>query len=129
MADCYSNEGGDCHDPVTLFLLEVIKIWAGYTYYPEFIEDLKDNEKGSQYRYYAGVYIENVPTEATLHNFRDRVGEEKLQEVIRLLVKLFHVVGILSGRILCTDGTLIEAFCKISGLHVYGDMLPMPSMS
>ena len=36
VADCYSNEGGDCHDPVTLFLLEVIKIWAGYTYYPEF---------------------------------------------------------------------------------------------
>ena len=61
------------------------------------------------------MYIENVPTEATLHNFRDRVGEEKLQEVIRLLVKLFHVVDILSGRILCTDGTLIEAFARYRG--------------
>ena len=34
VADCYSKEGGDCHDPVTLLLLEAIKVWEEYQYYP-----------------------------------------------------------------------------------------------
>gem|GEM_PF-1528208 len=96
VADCYSKVGGDCHDPVTLLLLEVIKIWEKkYVYYPEFIDDLKDMDKGAQYRYYTGVDIDNVLTEATLHNFRDRIGEGKLQEVINFLVQIFNIVGII----------------------------------
>ena len=115
VADCYSKEGGDCYDPVTLLLLEVMKVWEEYQYYPKFIEDLKDKDKGAQYRYYTGVDIENVPTEATLHNFRDRIGEERLQVVINFLVQIFKIVGIISGRILCTDGTLIKAFTRYRG--------------
>lgn len=116
VADCYSKEGGDCHDPVTLLLLEVIKIWEKkYVYYPDFMEDLKDKDKGAQYRYYAGVDFDNIPTEATLHNFRDRIGEEKLQAVINFLVQIFNLVGIISGKILCTDGTLLKAFARYRG--------------
>ncbi|NLD49679.1 MAG: transposase [Clostridiaceae bacterium] len=115
IADCYGKEGGDCYDPVTLFLLEVIKIWNGYQYYSNFAEDLNDKNKGAQYRYYTGVDIDNIPTEATFHNFRDRVGEEKLQEVINFIVKIFSIVGIITGRILCTDGTLIDTFARYRG--------------
>ncbi|RJR06288.1 hypothetical protein C4588_08010 [Candidatus Parcubacteria bacterium] len=78
---------------------------------------MKDKDKGVQYRYYTGVDIDNVPTEATLHNFRDRIGEGKLQEVINFLVQIFNIVGIISGRILCTDGTLIKAFARYRGFR------------
>jgi ribosomal protein L34 len=116
VADCYSKEGGNCYDPVSLLLLEVIKIWEKkYVYYPEFINDLKDKNKGAQYRYYTGIDIGNVPTEATLHNFRDKIGEKKLQEIIHFLVQIFNIVGIISGSILCTDGTLIKAFARYRG--------------
>jgi len=116
VADCYSKEGGDCYDPVSLLLLEVIKVWEKkYVYYPDFVDDLKDKEKGAQYRYYTGVDFENVPTEATFHNFRDRIGEKKLREVIHFLVQIFNIVGIISGKILCTDGTLIKAFARYRG--------------
>jgi len=38
VADCYSKEGGDCHDPVTLLLLEVIKVFSSIGIYknPEY---------------------------------------------------------------------------------------------
>jgi ribosomal protein L34 len=115
VAECYSKEGGNCHDPVTLLLLEVIKIWDDCQYYSNFIKNLNDKIKGGQYRYYTGVDIDNVPTEGTLHNFRERIGEEKLQEIINFLVHIFNIVGIISGRILSTDGTLIETFARYRG--------------
>jgi hypothetical protein len=120
LADTYGIEGGDCHDPVTLLLLEIIKIWEGYKDYPDFIKDLKDRERGNKYRHYTGINIDCVPCEATMHNFRDRVGEEKLQEICKFIVQIFSIVGIISGNILCTDGTLIEAFARYKGC-TYGE--------
>jgi len=115
VADCYSIEGGKCYDSSTMLLLDVIKIWNNYEYYPDFIEDLKDKERGAQYRYYTGLDIENVPTEATFLNYQDRIGEVKYQAVLGFLVKIFNIIGIISGKILCTDGTLIKAFARYRG--------------
>jgi len=117
VAECYSNEGGNCHDPVTLILLEVIKVWERDQYYTDFLDDLRHKEKGAQYRYYTGVDIENVPTEATLHNFRNRLGEEKFKNVLNFLVQLLAMVGFISGKVLCTDGTLLKAFARYKGCN------------
>jgi hypothetical protein len=120
VADCYSFEGANCYDPASLFVLELIKIWNRYDYYSEFVKDLKDNDKGRQYRYLSGVDIENVPTEATFHNFKERLGEEKFSEIMGELVRIFNIVGIISGEIISTDGTLIEAFARYRGCN-YGE--------
>ncbi|WP_157942983.1 transposase [Acetivibrio saccincola] len=121
IADCYNVEGGNCYDPVSLILLEVIKIWERYQYYPDFLKDLEDKEKGAQYRYYTGIDAENVPTDATLHNFRDRLGEEKFKDIMNFLVQIFTMVEIISGKILCTDGTLLKAFARYRGCNYMED--------
>lgn len=41
-----------------------------------------------------------------MHNFPKRIGEERFQAVMEMLVELFKIVGIISGQILSTHGTL-----------------------
>jgi hypothetical protein len=48
------------------------------------------------------------------------LGEEKFSEIMSELVKIFNIVGIISGEIISTDGTLIEAFARYRGCN-YGE--------
>jgi hypothetical protein len=120
VANCYSSEGAKCYDPVSMFVLELIKIWNRYDYYSDFVKDLKDKDKGRQYRYLSGINNKHIPTEATFHNFKERLGEEKFSEIMSELVRIFNMVGVISGEIISTDGTLIEAFAKYRGCN-YGE--------
>jgi hypothetical protein len=116
LADCYSAEGGLVYDPVTMFVLEIIKLWEGSTYYTDFYKTLRDPIKGNMYREYAGI-SDRIPDDVDMHNFRKRIGEERFQAVMGMLVELFKIVGIISGHILCTDGTLIESFANFRGCN------------
>lgn len=116
LADCYSNQGGNVYDPVTMFLLELIKLWENHNYYTDFHKNLIDPVKGSVYREYVGI-MDRVPDDVDMHNFRKRIGEERFQTVMAMLVELFKIVGIISGQILCTDGTLIESFANFRGCN------------
>lgn len=116
LADCYSDKGGLAYDPVTMFLLELIKLYEDYTYYTKFCEKLKDPVEGKVYRDYVGI-TSKVPDDVDMHNFRNRIGEERFQAVMGMLVELFKIIGIISGQILCTDGTLIESFAKYRGCN------------
>ncbi len=52
-----------------------------------------------------------------MHNFRKRIGEENFQAIMGMLVELFRIVGIITGQIISTDGTLLEAFARFRGCN------------
>jgi hypothetical protein len=116
VAPCYSFYGGNCYDPVTLFLLELLKLLEGYNDYSRFEEDLKDPTKGLRYRELTGIK-DRIPDQVDMYNFRARIGEEVFQEIMGLLVELLKIVGIVSGQIITTDGTLLEAFARFRGCN------------
>ena len=89
-------------------------------YYGKFGEDIKDVVKGKQYRKYVGI-TDRIPDKVDMHNFRKRIGEERFQSILGLLVELFKIVGIITGQVLSTDGTLIEAFTRFRGCNYMED--------
>jgi len=109
LSSCYSNLGASCYDPVTMFLLEIIKLWDGYKDYALFYKDLKDDFKGKRYREWIGIK-DKIPDQSDMCNFRKRIGEEYFQSIMTLLVYLFQQVGIITGETMCTDGTLLPSF-------------------
>jgi len=116
VADCYGAEGGNVYDPVTMFLLELVKLYDNFDYYTEFCAKLKDPNNGKVYREYIGIK-ERIPDEVDMHNFRKRIGEERFQSILGLLVELFKIVGIITAKVVCTDGTLIESFANFRGCN------------
>jgi hypothetical protein len=42
-------------------------------------------------------------------------GKRNRKRLLNFLVKIFSIVGIITGRILCTDGTLIDTFARYRG--------------
>jgi hypothetical protein len=75
VAHCYSVFGPPPYDPVSLFLLDLFRYINGYQNMSEFLELVRDEERGNAYRTYAGISIDNIPCEGTFSNFRIRLGE------------------------------------------------------
>jgi hypothetical protein len=67
---------------------------------------LRDEDRGRAYRTYAGFSMENLPCEATLSNFRARLGERLYQEIFHVMVGIFQKLHMITYKILSHDGTL-----------------------
>jgi len=123
LADTYSKEGGHCYDPVSLFLLRTFAPMDGYTRTSRFVSDLNDPEKGSKYRKLAGVSPANIPSQMSFTNFEKRINQQdrknphlkKYEEIIQTLNIIFHKVGLITYRILSTDGKLFPSFARYKG--------------
>jgi len=123
LADTYSKEGGHCYDPVSLFLLRTFASMDAYTRISRFVSDLNDPEKGSKYRKLAGVSSNSVPSQMSFTNFEKRINQQsrknphlrKYHQIIQTLNIIFHKVGLLTYRILSTDGDLFPSFAHYKG--------------
>lgn len=112
VSDCYSKEGGKCHDPVTIFLLELFARHEGRDI-KNFIKTVNDG--GDQYRKYAGLPDGKMISEGTFTNLRDRIGEEKYAHILNILVQIMTQLKIITGRIISVDGTLIPTNSRYKG--------------
>jgi hypothetical protein len=73
----------------------------------DFVKTIRDKEKGKHYRLYASINNVNLPCEATFTNSKDRLGEKLYNEIFHVLVEIVELLGLISYKIITTDGTLL----------------------
>jgi len=99
-----------------MFVLDLIASLEGITI-KELCNILHDGTKGYAYRLYAGISPEHIPCEADFSNFRVRIGEEKYIAIFHILVQIVKKLGMLTGKILSHDGTLVHTFARYRGCN------------
>jgi hypothetical protein len=112
---------GFAYDPVSLFLLELFRYLEKYPDMKTFLHGLRDPVKGKHYRLYAGISDHRIPCEATLTNFKDRLGENLYNRIFHTLVQITELLGFLSYKILATDGTLFPTNARYKGCTYFCD--------
>jgi len=106
---------GFAYDPVSLFLLELFRYLEKYPNMKAFLDVVQDPVKGKHYRLYAGIHDPLIPCEATFTNFKDRLGESLYNHIFHTLVRIAELLGLLSFKILATDGTLFPTNARYKG--------------
>jgi hypothetical protein len=106
---------GFAYDPVSLFLLELFRYLEKYPDMKTFLHVARDPVKGKHYRLYAGISDHRIPCEATFTNFKDRLGENLYNHIFHTLVQITELLGLLSYKIMATDGTLFPTNARYKG--------------
>lgn len=117
VADAYSKEGGDCYDPVSLFLCDIFHWLESLPSMGDFCKILSDKFNGHPYRCYAGISEERIPCEADFSNFRARIGETRYNHIFAVLVELLKMLDLASACVLFHDGTLVPTFAIWRGCN------------
>ena len=115
VAHRYSIKGPPCYDPPSLFLIDLFRYLDGYQNMSQFLELIRDKDRGRAYRKYAGISMDNIPCEGTFSNFRARLGENLYNEIFHVLVGIFHQIEMISFKILAHDGTLYPTWARYKG--------------
>jgi len=121
VAHRYSIKGPPCYDPPSLFLIDLFRYLDGYQNMSQFLELIRDKDRGRAYRKYAGISMDNVSCEGTFSNFRARLGENLYNEIFHVLVGIFHQVEMISFNILAHDGTLYPTWARYKGCTYFCD--------
>jgi len=121
VTNCYSPYGPPCYDPASLFLLDLFRSIDGYRNMSQFLTSLHDEDRDKAYRSYAGISMENIPSEGTLSNFRARLGEKLYNEIFHILVDIFHKLEMITFKILAHDGTLYPTWARYKGCAYFCD--------
>jgi len=121
VANCYSSFGPPPYDPASIFLLDLFRYIDGYQHMNQFIARLKDEDQGRAYRVYAGISMDNIPSEGTFSNFRCRIGETLYNEIFHVLVDIFHQLEMITFRIISIDGTLYPSWARYRGCTYFCD--------
>lgn len=117
VADAYSKEGGDCYDPVSLFLCDLFRWLEGLPSMKNFLRILSDKLNGSAYRTYAGIQDNRIPCEADFSNFRARIGEIRYSRIFAVLVEILKLLDLVTACVLSHDGTLVPTFARWRGCN------------
>jgi hypothetical protein len=110
----YGARGGRCFDPASLIVLEVAIKVDQYVDYAQFCRDLHDRDKGRRYRQLAGLH-DAVVGEDDLSNFRSRIGDAVIDQIMAVAVDFLHHVGLIKGDLLSTDGQLKPSYSRYKG--------------
>lgn len=113
VAHRYAQIGPPCYDPPSLFLIDLFRTFHGHLHSSDILALLRD--RGRAYRTYAGFGLENLPCEATLSNFRARLGENLYQEIFHVMVGIFQKLQMITSKILSHDGTLFPTWARYKG--------------
>jgi len=105
---------GQAYDPVTIFLLELFRYLEKYPSMKEFLKTVHDREKGKHYRLYAGIK-NDIPCEGTFTHYKNRLGEVLYNDIFHVLVEMVELLGLISCKILTTDGILFHTNDRYKG--------------
>lgn len=119
VADAYSKEGGNCHDPVSLYLLELFRWLDKHPSMKDFLENLRDKDKGRAYRTYACIDEEHIPCDADFSNLKSRLGEKRYLAIFHTLIEIVEKLGMLTYSILSHDGSLFPTYARYKGCHCF----------
>ena len=112
VADAYSNKGGHCHDPVTMFLCDIFRWLDKFPFMKDFCKTLHEKDNGRSYRTYAGISEDHIPTESDFSYFRTHIGEDRYNAIFHILIDILKQLDMITGRILSHDGTLVHTFAR-----------------
>lgn len=115
VAHCYSSFGPPCYDPPSIFLIDLFRYLDGCLDANEILPMLHDKDRGRAYRTYAGISPDMIPCQATLSNFRKRIGQSLYNEIFHVLVGIFHKLELITFKILAHDGTLFPSWARYKG--------------
>lgn len=121
VAEAYSSVGGHAYDPVSLFLLQLFQWLEKFPDLKTFLSLVRDEENGKHYRLYAGISPFHIPCEADFTHLKDRLGENLYTEIAQVLVEIVRLLGLLSFKILSTDGTLFPSYSHYKGCTYFCD--------
>src|SRR5215471_1220100 len=110
----YGARGGPCYDPASLVMLEVAAKVDQYVDYAQFCGDLHDRDKGRRYRQLAGLN-DSVPGQDDLCNFRYRIGDAVIDQIMAVVVDSLYHFGLIQGELLSTDGQLEPSYSRYKG--------------
>jgi len=114
-ASAYSPVGGHAYDPVSLFLLQLFRYLEKFPDLKTFLMVVRDEEQGKHYRLYAGLSYPHLPWEADFTHLKDRIGENLYTQISQILVEIVRLLGLLTFKILSTDGTLFPTYSRYKG--------------
>ncbi|EFK09669.1 conserved hypothetical protein [delta proteobacterium NaphS2] len=100
---------GKAYDPVSIFLLEMFRYFEKFVHLKDFVKALHDKEKRKHYRLYAGINNIHIPCEQ-LYN-----------DIFHFLVGIVERLGMISYKILTTDGTLFHTNARYKGCTYFCD--------
>ena len=120
VAHCYSIKGPPPYDPVSLFLLVLFRYIDRHQNMDQFLEVLRDKDRGRAYRRYAGIHGE-IPTKGTFSNFKARLGAGLYNEIFHILVGIFQQLKMISFNIIAHDGTLFPTRARYKGCTWFSD--------
>lgn len=124
VAERYSHRGPPCYDPPSLFLVDLFRYLHGHFDSNDILALLRDEDMGRAYRTYAGFHLQNLPCEATLSNFRARLGEHLYQEIFHVMVGIFKKLEMITFKVLSHDGTLFPTWARYKGCTYFCDQCP-----
>jgi hypothetical protein len=113
-APYYGARGAPCYDPASLVVLEVAAKVDQYVDDAQFCRDLHQRDKGRRYRQLAGLH-EAIPGQDDLSNFRYRVGEDVIDQIMAVAVDFLSRFGLIQGELLSTDGQLEPSYSRSKG--------------
>lgn len=113
-ASAYSTKGGHAYDPVSLFLLQLFCFLEKFPDMKSFLAVVHDPERGKHYRIYAGIHS-HLPGEADFTHLKERLGETLYNQIFQVLVRIVHLLDLVTFSILSTDGTLFPSYTRYRG--------------
>jgi hypothetical protein len=120
VASDYSEEGGHCFDPATLFFLILACCLDGYGDYADFCRILLQDKKGESYRMIAGIE-DSVLGDDDLCNFKKRVGADTINSVMDMFVDFFRDFGLITPELVTADGQLEPSNSRYKGCAHFCD--------
>jgi len=121
VAHRYSIKGPPCYDPPSLFLTDLFRYVDGHQHMSQFLELLRDKDRGRAYRKYAGISKKDIPCEGTFSNFRARLRQNLYNEIFHVLVDIFRQLQMITFNILAHDGTLYPTWARYKGCTYFCD--------
>lgn len=103
---CKDN-GRPSIDPETYFRIVLLSYLYGISSDRRICEEIRYNVA---YRWFCRLSLEDrVPHHSSLTRIRDRLGEKTFEKIFEAIVDQCCSKGIVTGKSIITDGTLIEA--------------------
>ncbi len=101
-------------DPVMFFKMQVIKYFYGIKSDRQLCDEVQVN---LAYRWFLRLAIDDaVPDHSSLSKIRDRLGEDIYRQVFEAIVRQCQKSGLVKGKQMPTDATLIEANAAIESV-------------
>jgi len=124
-----SEEGGELWDPVTLFLLDLVRVLLHFSSRDKLLDELrKETPLGREIAAFVGIDLDNpkdsahkVPSEMAFTHFRNRLANPVVYEaVFHIMVGLLRQLDIITFQVLAFDSMLVETWATFHGCENAG---------